>query len=99
MLLRLLHMPWSAFRHGHICGIPITRNPIAWIPFFLFLPVAILLFAFINIVVGPLLGILSLIGLWLFMRKKACFSDEGVTFRKAYGRKTIRWEEIESIVK
>jgi hypothetical protein len=99
MLLKLFQMPWSAFRHGHIYGIPITRNPIAWIPFLVFLPVAVVMSILLYVMVFPLIGVVSLIGLWLFQRKTARFSEEGVTFLKAYGRRTIRWTEIESIVR
>jgi hypothetical protein len=30
-------------------------------------------------------------------RKTARFSDDGLTFLKSYGRRTIRWEEMENV--
>lgn len=33
MFIKLLQIPWVAFRNGRIGGHPITRNPLAWIPF------------------------------------------------------------------
>lgn len=102
MLLELLKLPWSAFRHGEIHGYPVTRNPIAWIPFFLALPavfVAWLLFIVGYILFLPLILTWGYLALRSFQRKAGVFSQEGIHFPNAYGRLTIAWSEIREVVR
>ena len=98
MLVRLLKLPLAAFRSGQIFGMPVTRNPIAWTPFFLTLPLAMLALILFYIFVYPLLILWTCIALYIFSRKSATFSENGVTFTKAYGRKTIPWTKIREVV-
>jgi hypothetical protein len=99
MFAQLLKLTWSAFRYGRIHGIPVTRNPVAWIPFFLALPLAFLGWLLFNTLVYPVLLVCMVVGFWMFSRKTATFSESGVTFTKAYGRQTIPWTEIRGVVR
>ena len=101
MLIRLLKLPISAFTTGRIYGMPVTRNPIAWIPFLVLLPVCILALAILNIVcivLSPIfLGYCS-VAAWLWRRKGGAFSEQGIAFKKAYNRRTISWSSIREVV-
>ncbi|MGE5192198.1 MAG: hypothetical protein ACM3U2_06805 [Deltaproteobacteria bacterium] len=99
MFAQLLKLPWSAFRHGRIHGIPVTRNPVAWIPYFLALPLVFLGWLLFFAIIYPVLMVLMVVGLWKFSRNTATFSESGVTFTKAYGRQTIPWTEIREVVR
>src|SRR5687768_312738 len=99
MLVRLLKLPKSAFRYRHVYGIPVTRNPVAWIPFFLALPFVLVGLVLFYLLVYPVLLVWMLIGLHGFSRKTATFSETGITFTKAYGRRTVRWSEIREVVR
>src|SRR3954471_3856058 len=97
MLFRLLKLPISAFTTGHIYGIPVTRNPIAWIPFLVLLPVCILALAIFNIVcvaLSPVFVGYCWVAAWLWRRKGGAFSEEGIAFKKAYDRRAISWSSI-----
>jgi hypothetical protein len=101
MLLRLLKLPISAFTTGRIYGVPITRNPIAWIPFFVLLPVCILALAILNIVcivLSPIFLAYCSVAAWLWHRKDGAFSEQGLAFKKAYDRRTISWSSIREVV-
>src|SRR5215510_95398 len=101
-MLKLLKFPWMAIRHGEIYGYPITRNPIAWIPFCLALVVGLVVWVLVCIVF-ILLSPLTLTLAWLshrsFVRKTGVFSDAGIRFPKAYGRITIAWSDIREVVR
>src|SRR3954463_4240751 len=102
MLIRLLKLPISAFTTGRIYGIPITRNPIAWIPFFLVLPFAAVALITINIVgiaLSPIMLAWCWVAFYLWKRKAGLFSDQGITFTKAYRRRTIPWTAIREVVR
>ncbi len=102
MLLRLLKLPCSAFTRGEIYGYRVTRNPIAWIPFFLSLPVIFvvwLLFVIGYALLLPLIIAWGYFCLRSFQRKAGVFSDEGIHFPKAYGKLTIGWSEIREVVR
>ena len=102
MLLKLLKLPWSVFRHGEIHGYRVTRNPIAWIPFFLALPVVLvvwLLFIVGYILLLPLILVWGYLCLRSFQRKAGVFSADGIYFPKAYGRLTIAWLDIREVVR
>jgi hypothetical protein len=101
MLFRLLKLPISAFTTGHIYGIPVTRNPIAWIPFLVLLPVCILALAIFNIVcvaLSPVFVGYCWVAAWLWRRKGGAFSEEGIAFKKAYDRRAISWSSIREVV-
>jgi hypothetical protein len=99
MFVQLLKLSWLAFRYGRIHGIPVTRNPVAWIPFFLALPLAFLGWLLFNALVYPVLLVWMVVGSWMFSGKTARFSESGVTFTKAYGGQTIPWTEIRGVVR
>jgi len=98
----LFHFPWSAFRHGHIYGVPITRNPIAWIPYLLALP--FMLLVWFLIVLGYVL-LLPVALAWMYLsvrsfrRKSGIVSGEGIRFPKAYGRLAIAWPDIRKVIR
>jgi hypothetical protein len=99
MFVQLLKLSWSAFRYGRIHGIPVTRNPVAWIPYFLALPLVFLVWVLFYALVYPVLLVWMVVGFWMSSEKKATFSESGVTFAKAYGRQTIPWIEIRNVVR
>ena len=88
MLRKLLQITWSGIRRGHIYGIPVSRRPVDWIPFFAVLPLAAIVW-FLLIVVYmlalPLVFIGSTFSLYRFRRKAGVFSDAGIYFPRAYG--------------
>src|SRR5271154_4599453 len=94
MLLKLLKIIWSAFRYGQVDGHTVTRNPIAWIPFFLGLPV---IFVFGLLFIVGYIMLIPLIIIWGYMqsrsfeRKSGVFSEQGIHFPKAYGQLIIAW--------
>jgi hypothetical protein len=95
-------MPWSAFRHGHIHGVPITRNPIAWIPFFAGLPVVLavwFLLCALWVLAMPFVIIGNYFSCRSFRRKAGVFSDAGIHFPTAYNRRTIAWLDIREVVR
>lgn len=103
MLLRLLKIPWLVFTRGEAYDVPLTRNPIAWIPFFLALPVLLAAWLLVSILGYVLLLPLSIVGGYFhhcsFQRKAGVFSDAGIHFPKAYGGLTIGWSEIREVVR
>src|SRR3954468_6768245 len=96
MVIRLVKLPFMAFTKGHIYGYPITRNPIAWIPFFVVTPVVLVLYlgvCVIGFLLSPIFIIWGSAALYLRKRKVGAFSDKGITFQKAYAGRTIAWSE------
>ena len=101
MLLNLLKIPWYAFRDGKVCGQPITRNPILWIPYFIWLPVVFvfwLVFVVCYILALPFVIVVYHFWWKSFTRKSAVYSDAGIHFPRAYGRITIAWSDIQEVV-
>jgi hypothetical protein len=101
MPLRLLKLTWTALRHGRVFDEPVTRNPIAWIPFFLALPFVLLLWLLIAIgyvVVSPVLFFWGYLASRSLARKAGVFSEQGIHFPKGRGRITIAWSEILEVV-
>jgi hypothetical protein len=99
MIVQLLKLPWSAFRDGRLHGIPVTRNPVAWIPYFLALPLVFVGWLLFYALIYPVLLVWMVVGFWMFHRKTATFSECGVRFTRAYGRQTIPWTEIREVVR
>ena len=102
MLLRLLKLPSSAFREGEIYGFRVTRNPIAWIPFFLALSIGLLvwlLFIVGYVLLSPIILVWHYLHRRSFARKAGLFSDLGIHFPRAYGRLTIAWPDIREVVR
>ena len=102
MLLNLLKIPWVAFKDGKVCGQPITRNPILWIPYFIALPVVFvfwLVFVVCYILVLPVVIVWGHFWWRSFARKAGVYSEAGIHFPKAYGRCTIAWSDIREIVR
>ena len=49
-LLRLLLFPFVGMWTGKIHGIPCSRSPLAWIPFFLLLPIVLILAVAVSVI-------------------------------------------------
>lgn len=102
MLLRILKLPWLAFRRGEIDGHRVTRNPIAWIPFFLGMPIVLLAWMlFIVVYIALLPIVLTWMYLWhrSFQKKAGVFSETGIHFPSAYRKVTIAWSEIREVIR
>ena len=102
MLVRLLKLPWRALRDGRIAGQAVTRNPLAWIPFALLLPVVLLLGAvlfMLYLLFLPIMALWGLIAGSALARRVGILSEQGILFPRAYRRRTIAWSEIRGVIR
>jgi hypothetical protein len=101
MLIRILKLPLMAFTKGHIYGYPITRNPIAWIPFFLITPVVLAIYCVLCVtgfLISPLFLLIGMLSLHLWKRKAGIFSDQGVSLGKTYKTRMLPWSDIREVI-
>lgn len=77
------------------------RGPLLgdWILLVLMVPALALLALLFFVLVYPVLMIWMTVGLLLFARQAATFSDTGITFKKAHRRRTIFWPEIREVIR
>lgn len=101
MVAKMFQLPWLAFRDGHIYGVPVTRDPIAWIPYFVMLPFLLVVWIGLQalfILAMPFFIIGHYFSSRSFCRKAAVFSDAGIYFPTAYRRRTIPWSDVREVV-
>lgn len=93
-----IKLPYEAFTTGKIHGFKVTRNPILWIPYFVFLPIILLAYMLFMLCVYPFVMVFMAYSMWRFGRKTIRFDEQGIVFKKAYGRRAIPWSEMEKVV-
>jgi hypothetical protein len=101
MLRKLFEITWSGIRHGHVYGVRVSRRPVDWIPFVAMLPVAVVgwfLIIVLYTLAMPFAMIWMTFSLRALRRKAGVFSDTGIYFPRAYGRRTVPWSEIREVV-
>lgn len=96
---QLISFPSAGLRSGKINGITVSRNPLAWIPYLLILPVVFIIYPLIMLIAYPIIIASSVISARAFARKRVTFSDAGVAFPHAYRRATIPWSRIREVVR
>ena len=96
---QLIGFPIAGLRSGKINGVTVSRNPLAWIPYLLILPVVFIIYPLIMLIVYPIIIVSSNISARAFARKRVSFSDAGVAFAHAYRRVTFPWNCIREVVR
>jgi hypothetical protein len=100
--IRLAKSAISVFKTGRIHGQPVTRNPIAWIPFFLAAAAALVvavMFYLIVIALLPVIVLCACLAWRSFSRKAGLVSENGIYFPRAYGRCTVPWSQIREVIR
>jgi hypothetical protein len=101
-MTKLAQLGWNGLTRGEIYGVRVSRNPIAWISFFLLLAVVFVICIVVMVVwimSLPLVLTLAYFGIRSFEKKAGVFSDTGIYFPKAYDNIKIAWNEIREVVR
>jgi hypothetical protein len=97
-------MTVEGLRTGQVYGVPVSRNPAAWIPFFIIgligavlLPLIYLLFMAVILAIVGFKVTSEMLGFGMG-RYQFTYSDAGVRFRRGYRRLLIPWDQVREVV-